>query len=345
MPRSISERTRCACHRILRNSIAVTCGKVKQAVGTTRGVTASMSRMCKDKELLRISKGTYVRHYCKDLSIPTSIFPWWGSKKRLVRPLVSIILTELLRKRTRKIRETRIVSPFAGTGIVEATLRNLGKEVQAFDTDSRVVNMHRALGTEAQRKLVARHFSKEVRLLRKQPADLQAQRYKLLLRDAVLSSSKSQGEAQLAARWNLGMRCSFFGMLRRSSSFVRSKSKQINVSRVCRAIKMHRGLGSACALKDAFAVLRDTPRSDFLFLDPPYLLDTSERQYEGGDFGLAEHTKLAIALRDRNFVLCHREDPVIRRLYKGCEILVLPQIMNISRADKSGMEMVIIGRR
>ena len=346
MARSISERARGACRRILRNSVAVTCGKVKRAVGTNRGVTASLSRMCRKNELLRINKGTYVRNLCGELSIPTSIFPWWGSKKRLVRPLVSIILTELLRKRIKGQRETRIVSPFVGTGIVESTLRNLGKEVRAFDSDSRVVNMHRALGTEAQRKSVARHFSNEVCILRKRPEDLQVHRYKRLLRDAVLSSSNSEGEAKLAARWNLGMRCSFFGMLRRTSSFVRGKPKQIDVSRVCRAIENHRGLGRACALKDVFAVLRDSPRSDFLFLDPPYLLDTSaERQYEGGDFGPAEHAKLAKALRGRNFVLCHREDPVIRRLYKRCEILVLPQITNINRANKSGMEMVVIGRR
>uniref|UniRef100_A0A6C0C0C9 site-specific DNA-methyltransferase (adenine-specific) n=1 Tax=viral metagenome TaxID=1070528 RepID=A0A6C0C0C9_9ZZZZ len=345
MVRSLSERTRSTCQRLLRKSVAVTCGKVKKSLGTKRGVAAALSRMCKNKELLRVSRGTYVPHACNDLSIPTSVFPWWGSKKRLVRPLVSIILTEVLRARCEGIRASRIVSPFVGTGIVEVTLQNLGEEVRAFDTDSRVVNMHRALRTAALRKLVARHFAYEVCRLRKQSAAQQVKRYKHILRDAVLSSSKSHGEAQLAARWNLGMRCSFFGMLRRSSGFVRSKPSKIAVGRICRALEGHRGLGNACARKDVFDVLRDTPRRDFLFLDPPYLLESSERQYEGGDFGLEKHAKLANALKGRNFVLCHREDPSIRDLYKWCEILVVPQIMNINRAGKSGMEMIIIGRK
>lgn len=281
--------------------------------------------------------------------IPTSIFPWWGSKRRLVRPLVSIIISEKLRQNKAKLRpssaKAALVSPFAGTGIVEATLQNMGEAVCAYDADPRIVNMHRSLRTPSRRKEVSVAFGKEAKALRGRNPTKQIVRYKTVLRDAVLQSQNIKGAAQLAARWNLGMRCSFLGMLRRGSSFSTLRASTLNVNRIRRALEAHKGLGSACARKDVFSVLRNTPRERLLFLDPPYLLDKAECQYEAGNFGFAEHARLARELQGRDFILCHREDPAIRKLYNGCEILKLPRIMNINRASKSGDELVIVGRR
>jgi site-specific DNA-adenine methylase len=218
-------------------------------------------------------------------------------------------------------------------------------KVLAYDLDAHVVNMHRALGTRALRAEVVKRFVAELKGMLRLKRRSRADRYRTRLRNGVLKAKRASGDPALAARWNLAIRCSYLGVLRRSGSFAEARLDSLQAQRVCKALSAHRGLGAACRHMDAFAALRSTPREHLLFVDPPYLLDKPERQYKAGDFGIREHAQLAQELKGRHFVLCHRDDEAIRKLYKDwCEIVRMPRIMNINRADKSGTELVIVGR-
>lgn len=143
------------------------------------------------------------------------------------------------------------------------------------------------------------------------------------------------------------MKCAFYGMLRSKSTLVEERLDCLRVDSICEAIEAHRGVGSQCRQVDMFDVIKEVAskrRDTVLFLDPPYLVDESEGQYQAGDFTLQQHQALAKALRGRTFVLCHREDSRVRQLYADCEIVKLPVIMNINAAGKRPEEIVIVGR-
>ena len=329
----------CAC-LFARSLILTRASLQEKSRATASAARRALLRACARGLLLRVSRGSYIWNYLSDPArVPTSIFPWWGSKRRHVRVLVSILRAEQLRA-----GDCAVTSLFAGTGVVEATLRNMKAKVVAYDLDARVVNMHRALSTAARRAEVARVFRSEVKAMRRRARSARAVRHRKRLREEVLSATTAWGDPVLAARWNLGLRCSYLGLL--SGAFVSERLDSLRVERVCRALVEHRGLGPACRFKDAFAALRATPAQHLLFIDPPYLLEAAERQYSAGDFGPREHARLARELRGRHFVLCHREDRAIRKLYGGwCQILRLARIMSINRVSKSGLELVIIGQR
>ena len=330
-----------ACARLFAKTLIVTRSSLQNKLRATSSATQrALQKACARGLVLRVSRGAYISNHLSDLAlVPTPIFPWWGSKRRHVRALVSILMAEQL-----LAEDTAITSLFAGTGVVEATLRNMKAKVLAYDLDAHVVNMHRALGTEAGRAEVARVFRSEVQAMRQRKRSLRAERYRKRLRDEVLQASSVSGDPVLAARWNLGLRCSYLGVL--TGSFVPGRLDSLRVERVCRALMDHQGLGVACRYKDAFAALRATPSHHLLFIDPPYLLERPEKQYRAGDFGISEHIQLAQALRGRHFVLCHRDDKSIRKLYENwCQIIRMSRIMTINRIEKSGRELVIIGRR
>jgi len=339
-------RVRLACERLSRQTLVLTSGHLRAHLrgGNAARAQVALRGLCKQGDLVRLGNDRYVANHLRGTlrrHIPTHIFPWWGSKRKHVVPLVSIIQEE--RRRMGKSRA--VTSPFTGTGVVEGTLRNLGVRVRAFDLDPNVVNMHRALSTEERRAGMAVAFAKEVSDLRRRDQKARRALYKKRLRDGTLKSKRTDGHPTLAVRWNLGMRCSYLGKLRASSTFVSSKLQSLRAASVAEAFSRHRGIGGACSQRDVFTVLKEAPRKDLIFLDPPYLLAKAEGQYEAGDFCIEQHSRLARALAGRHFVLCHREDPAIRALYADwCEVLTLPSIMNITREGKKTAEMVIVGR-
>lgn len=301
-------------------------------------VRKEMQRMCSEGQLLRLGRNLYVRNRLlgHNATVPASVFPWWGNKRRLAAALASVVLEmqDALGSRT------RVVSPFAGTAVVEGTLRNLGVDVTAYDLDANVVNMHRTLESAKSRACAVRLLRAEVARLRQATP---ASQRKALCHKAVPAARRAR--TLQAVRWNLGMRCSFLGMLRPGSAPMLQKLQSLRVPHIARAFLKHRGIGARCQRADAFSVIRAARRTDLLFLDPPYLLERKERQYVAGDFDLEHHKRLAAALRGRHFLLCHREDAQIKRLYEGwCDVHLLPCIMRINRAGKSRREMIVIGR-
>lgn len=349
MVQDIEKRAAHACVRISRRNLVITGLALKT---TSRDLSLQTSRrilrrLCSSGVLLRAGRDRYV---LRDptvgelkVSTPTAVFPWWGSKKKALGLLVAIVRREMA-----KANATTVVAPFVGTGVVEGSLKNLGVHVRTFDKDPNIVNMHVALGTAARRKRLCAHFRREVSALRRCGREDRQRRFKRLLRDDVLSSRQSRGAPNQAARWLLGMKCAFYGMLRSKSTLVEDRPDCLRVDSICEAIEDHRGVGTDCRKGDVFDVVNDTSKSrkTLLFLDPPYLVDDTKKegQYQGGDFTLQQHEALAKALRGRSFVMCHREDERIRQLYAGCEIVRLPAIMQINGAGKRREEMVVIGR-
>ena len=346
MVKDVRERAARACVRISQRRLVITGPALKSATGdvsltTTRKLLKSM---CENGSLLRAGYGQYI--LCPlarselEMSRPTTVFSWWGSKKRQLGLLVAILHRELA-----KANASTVVAPFVGTGVVEGALKNQGVRVQTFDKDPNIVNMHVALSTAARRKRLCAHFRQEVSALRRCGKEKRKRRFKRRLRDDVLTTRQSKGSTNQAARWLLGMKCSFYGMLRKSSAIVPHRPNALRVNAICEAIAEHRGIGSDCRKGDVFDVVSATSKKALLFLDPPYLMaNDKETQYQAGDFTLEQHTALATALKGRSFVLCHREDAHIRNLYKGCEIIQLPAIMRINGVGKRREEMVVIGR-
>jgi site-specific DNA-adenine methylase len=347
--RSLAEAAaRRACARVSEERLLITGATLQAAArgATAEGARRALRGLCNSGVLLRVGRDQYVLADPGGAELrrttPTTVFPWWGSKKKALGLLVAIVRGEMARAKA-----TAVVAPFVGTGIVEGALRNQGVAVRAFDKDPNVVNMHVALSTPARRKRLCAHFRREVGVLRRCKRDERHRRFKRLLRDDVLASRQSRGAPLQAARWLLGTKCAFYGMLRNRSTLVEERLDCLRVGPICEAIKAHRGVGSRCKRGDVFDIVKEVAskrRDTLLFLDPPYLVEDGERQYQAGDFTLQQHQALAKALRGRSFVLCHREDGRIRQLYSDCEIIRLPAIMNINAAGKRPEELVIIGR-
>ena len=247
-----------ACARLSRRRLVLTGSALK---GATRGrlslaeARTSLRRFCDSGALLRAGRDRYVSTVPTDselkASTPTTVFPWWGSKKKALGLLVAIVRHEMAR-----VHATTVVSPFVGSGVVEGALKNQGVRVRSSDKDSNVVNMHVTLGSRARRVKLCAHFRREAAALRRAPGPERKRRFQRLLRDEVLASRHSRGAPSQAARWLLGMKCAFFGMLRRSSALVEDRVDRLRVDSVCNAIMEHRGVGVGCRKRDAFEVVR-----------------------------------------------------------------------------------------
>lgn len=345
MTQQLEKRVSLACSRFSRKNLIVSASRLVIRGVTPKTLRRTLRRLSADGVLLRAGPDRYVLNdpssQVLEDSKPTTVFPWWGSKKKALGLLVAI-----LRREVTNGNASSIVSPFVGTGVVEGSLKNQGITVHSFDKDPNIVNIHKVLGSPSKRKLLCSHFRNETSTLRRSSTAERKRRFKRVLRDSTLTSNQSSGVPLHAARWLLGMKCAFHGMLRRTSSLVEGRLDSLRVDSICEAIFTHRGVGPGCRKASVLDVIKNTPkqRKTLFFLDPPYLVEEDQKQYSAGDFTLKEHEALAHALRGRWFVLCHREDERIKNLYPQCEIVRLPPIMQINAVGKRREEMVIIGR-
>lgn len=345
------EAVRARCLRLFQKRSFVCADSVKSAL---RGPDARartlkhLRALCGAKKLTRAGRGVYAPSAPDAIAdaVPTQIFPYQGSKRRMTVLLASVLRNEMAIGKCR-----RILSVFAGTGVVEGTLRNLGVSVKACDLNHNIVNVHAALTTSRRRAEVVKRLRCETTALRRCSTNAaKKQRFQKVLRDGVLKSRRKTGCALSAARWILGQKMAYLGMLTRTSTLDLDRVGAFDVDLAGRQVASHLGIGACCSHKDAFEAVRTASSSELLFLDPPYLVDkqpsadTKRRQYSAGDFGLREHTLLAEALKGKHFVLCHRDCPTIRALYAGNEIVTAPPIMQLNRAGASRNELLIVGR-
>ena len=203
-----------------------------------------------------------------------------------------------------------------------------------------LVNFHNCTAESSGRKKLVRAFAKEAAKLKTAKNTKAHYRH---LRNRVLHTRCPLQSPCKAARFTLGLKVSFQGRLNERSTLAPCVVERLQPDRFAKQVLDYQGIGNACTLKDAFRCIREALPDDLLFLDPPYLLEEErEKQYSAGDFGIEEHRKLRKELQGRHFVLCHRDCPQIRELYKDCVIQLLPRIMQINRGDASGRELVIM---
>ena len=290
-----------------------------------------LQTLCKRCQLLRISKGKYIYQHCYPENIPPSLFPWWGSKRKLCLEIASIVKHYML-----QTNSTHIISLFAGSAIVEKVLMNIGVPVKLFDLDKNICNIHSILAKN--KNALMKCFMESYKTL-KTHRDRNLY-YKTILRNKTLDT-EAKMNVQTAANWLLGTKLSFHGKLNKSSSLVMHKIDKMQTHRVVHAIS--KSIGSKCSYANAFDVLKNIPDDALVFLDPPYLLKANEGQYHAGDFGVEQHKTLADLLKGKKFILCHRECPTMRNIYKDNVILKLPPIMKLNRVGASRSEMLILG--
>ena len=121
-------------------------------------VRDAVKRLSEAGRLQRIAPGVVVIgcHPNIHTLLPSTVFPWWGSKRKMAPALISLLHAELRRRKKRAI-----VSPFLGSGVAEGALVNRGHRVVAFDLNANIVNVHRALSNATRRAATARHFIRE----------------------------------------------------------------------------------------------------------------------------------------------------------------------------------------
>eukprot|EP00959_Pyramimonas_sp_CCMP1952_P192997 4035602-Pyramimonas_sp.AAC.1 len=70
-------------------------------LSTVRGAVA---RLCRAGKVRRIAPGRYVLSDQQDVqsAIPTAVFPWWGSKRKMAPALVALLGAEKVRLGKRK---------------------------------------------------------------------------------------------------------------------------------------------------------------------------------------------------------------------------------------------------
>ena len=147
----------------VRNTSIVGIAEISDTLKAPRStVWDAVSRLCHVGKLQRVAPGAIVPNCHPDISsfLPSSIFPWWGSKRKMAPALVALLLAEMKRQGKRCV-----VSPFVGSGVVEGALANMGQRVFASDLNTNIVNVHRALTSIRSRSETARKFTTEHRRL------------------------------------------------------------------------------------------------------------------------------------------------------------------------------------
>mmetsp|Transcript_24617 Transcript_24617/g.69187 ORF Transcript_24617/g.69187 Transcript_24617/m.69187 type:complete len:498 (-) Transcript_24617:30-1523(-) len=221
---------------------------------------------------------------------------------------------------------TRVVSPFWGSGAVElALLRSRPKlRVHASDADTALIAFWQQM--QASPGALVSELEKMV------PRDFPVSReeYQTLQHTLACSSEfYRSAPLQLAAAFWVLNRLHFNGIMSSLASYEPTKA----------AILLHRRqhvlrhLGSFDPIpsrrlrleaRDWLGAVESSPAGALIFADPPYLAERSKgREYaSSSNWGMQDHERLRDALaRRQRWILCHRDCPQIRELYRGHHVV------------------------
>ena len=236
------------------------------------------------------------------------IYP--GSKSRALHHIVPLFPKGL----------TTLASPFLGGGALEIACASMGMRVHASDAQEPLINFWRHALRDA--GSIADAASLYIPMTQK--------RYGELYR----GFPDMDDDFERAVVFYVINRSSFSGKTLASSSM--GNGKEFNP----RCIQRLRSFASPrlhVECMDYRAAL-DAHRDEFLYLDPPYPVDTPN--YYGWNGSLHrgfDHAELARILRQRDgWVLSYNNVPLIRELYEGCEMR-FPE-WNQSMSNKGTME-------
>ncbi|GHV91755.1 hypothetical protein AGMMS50268_22580 [Spirochaetia bacterium] len=267
-------------------------------------------------------------------AIKKTPFNYTGSKARLIPQIYPHIKNH-----------ENIVSPFLGGGSFEIYLANRGHNVTTYDYSPDISNMWIQIQNNSDLlKNRIQYFISEKVLVSK--TEEYRQTYNTLLHDYFDGGVYTDNIDKAAIYWILLM--GSFGakiVTGNASSDFYYRLKPGNVDR----IKHFDGLTFGGRISFEESIPKHP--NDFLYCDPPYMLDITHYGVEEYNPELHrdfDHHLLAEVLNSRkNWILSYNNVPEIRKLYKGHEIMELKVGYKLSNQkdgkEKIGTELLIFG--
>jgi len=220
-----------------------------------------------------------------------------GGKTRAVATILSLIPKEI----------KTVVSPFLGGGSVETALSDYGISVYGYDTFDRLVNFWKVLRSHPK--------SLATKLTHLLPGDRE-QFY-------TLKNKKYRKGLNSAAEFVFVNRASFSG-LSYSGGYSKSSNQQKFTSKYIDFIRNYVTLIHVGELSFAESIREH--RSEFLYLDPPYLLSKSNNKLYGkqgsthAGFG---HDLLKSCLEKHKgpWMMSYNNDDNVKELYRGYQMI------------------------
>jgi DNA adenine methylase len=240
-----------------------------------------------------------------------------GGKTRAVKEIIKYFPPDV----------DRVCSPFLGGGSIELELVSRGVEVFGYDIFEPVVDFWQVLLKNP--KKLAQRVRKYYPLTRSKFYDLQS----------TFSNVKTQEER--AAIFFVLNRASFSGTtLSGGMSPDHPRFTPTAIAALERFEVEHFHVQ-----KMDFKLSLEKHRYDFLYLDPPYLLENPNLYGTKGDTHKGfDHLGLAEILTKRGgWILSYNDCPEVRKMYKGFNILT-PQWAYGMNTDKKSNELLILSK-
>jgi len=220
-----------------------------------------------------------------------------GGKTRGVPTILSVLPDDI----------SYIVSPFLGGGSVEVALDSYGFSVHCYDVFDRLVNFWNCL------KKDPNHLANLARKFLPGSRDIFYE----------LKSRKYRKGFPCAAEFLFVNRSSFSG-LTYSGGYSKSSNEQKFTPKYLDFISNYRT--NIHINYDSFEQSITQHPHDFLYLDPPYLLEESNNKLygqTGNTHSSFDHDKLKDLLRNHkwNWVMSYNNDPVVKDLYAGYQMV------------------------
>jgi DNA adenine methylase len=270
----------------------------------------------KTDDLLAKEDFSFIQEKLEVCEIIKSPLRYPGGKSRAVKQILELLPQDM----------NSICSPFLGGGSVELACASNGIKVFGYDAFEPLVNFWKVLLEDAPQ--LARMVRKYYPLTRSKFYSLQKEYFEI------------KDRLKMSAIFFVLNRCSFSGttlcggmspghprfttsMIERLADF-RINNFEVGHADFKESIKQH--------------------KNDFLYLDPPYLIDQSLYGNRGSMHDNFDHEALAKILKNRDgWILSYNDCLSIRKLYKGYEFLTPEWVYGMGNSKQSN-EILILSK-
>lgn len=252
----------------------------------------------------------------KQLTILKSPLRYPGGKSKAVPQIIDSFIR----------KQETLCSPFVGGGSVEIELANRGTRVYAYDVFTPLVVFWQEL------------LQNSVGLANK------VKEYKLLSKTKFYNLQKSflnlKNRREIASAFFVLNRASFSGTtLSGGMSPGHPRFTESSIERL-EAFKVPNLSVDELDFKESIPL----HKTDFLYCDPPYLINRNLYGIKGSTRGGFDHESLADLLRSRDgWVLSYNDRPEIRSMYEGHPIIKPEWAYGMNKTKKSS-ELLILSK-
>lgn len=233
------------------------------------------------------------------------------------------------------------IEPFAGSAALFFELRRLrGRSFKAVinDLDADLINLYRQVRGAAERvALDAEQYSYDDETYYRVRSEL----------------AETHHPIERAAKYLYLNRTCFNGVMRRNKRgefnvpIGRLKNPTIVNRELIFAARDAMHIRTGLADLDFEELLVVAPRGSFVYCDPPYLKQKKDSftSYTSGPFGVEEHRRLAVTLRDADergvrWMLSNADVPIVHELYKGFNIERVEARRSVTRVGSQRKDKV-----